>query len=82
MASSDSVRKDRYDAGPRETDPAGRARPVATPVVVAAIIIPLVLLAGALLWVRTIGDEASEPRPPSPTQPCHFPRPERRPRRA
>lgn len=60
MASSDSVRKDRYDAGPRETDPAGRARPVATPVVVAAIIIPLVLLAGALLWVRTIGDEASE----------------------
>lgn len=61
MASSDSVREDRYDAGPRETgDPAGRARPVATPVVVAAIIIPLVLLAGALVWVRTIGDEASE----------------------
>ena len=61
MASSDSAPTDRYDAGPRETrGPAGRDRPVSTPVVVAAILIPLILLGGALLWVRGIGDDATE----------------------
>jgi len=61
VASSDSAPTDRYDAGPRETGgPAGRDRPVSTPVVVAAILIPLILLGGALLWVRGIGDDATE----------------------
>lgn len=61
MVSSDSAPEDRYDAGPRPTgEPAGTARPVSTPVVVAAVIIPLALLAGALVLVRSMGDEAAE----------------------
>ena len=61
MASSDSAPKDRYDAGPRQTgDPAGRVPPVSTAVVVAAIVVPLVLLAGALVLMRNMGDDAAE----------------------
>lgn len=76
MASSDSVREDRYDAGPRETGgPAGRDRPVSTPVVVAAVVIPLILLAGALVWVRTIGEEASEAAATEPYSAVPLPAP-------
>lgn len=76
MASSDSPAKDRYDAGPRETgEPARPDRPVSTVVVVAAIVIPLLILAGALLWVRDIGDEAAEAAATEPYSAVPLPAP-------
>lgn len=61
MVSNDSAPADRYDAGPRETGASTDvARPVSTPVIVAAVVIPLALLAGALVLVRSMGDEATQ----------------------
>lgn len=61
MASSDSAPQDRYDAGPRQSEQsAGRDRPISPAVAAAAVVVPLVLLGGALVLVRSMGDDAAE----------------------
>lgn len=61
MASSEADPKDRYSAGPRETgDSDGRSLPVPTAVVVAAVLVPLIMLGVVLVLVRNIGDDAAE----------------------
>lgn len=60
MGTTDTGPGGRYNAGPRDAGPpAGRAVPVSTVVVVAAVVIPLVMLAVVLVLVRNLGDEAA-----------------------
>lgn len=60
-----------------ETDPGGtgEARPVSTVVVIAAVIIPLVLLVAALVLARDVGDEATAAAANEPVTAVTFPAP-------
>lgn len=76
MASTDSDPGNRYDAGPRDTaDPAARAAPVSTIVVVLAVVIPLIMLAVVLVMVRSVGDEAAEQAANEPVAAVPIPSP-------
>lgn len=76
MAATDSDPGNRYGAGPRDTgDPAARAVPVSTIVVVLAVIIPLVMLAVVLVMVRSVGDEANQAAASEPVAAVPLPSP-------
>ncbi|WP_314034137.1 DUF3515 domain-containing protein [Dietzia sp. CH92] len=75
MASRDSDRADRYDAGPREPGTAPTA-PVSRVVVALAVVVPLVMLAVVLVMVRTIADEAAEQAASEPVAAVAIPAPD------
>ena len=77
MATTDSGPADRYGAGSRDTgDSPGSGLPVPKAVVIAAIVIPLVLLGVVLVMVRTMGDEAAEAAANEPVTAVTLPAPE------
>lgn len=77
MSTKDTGPADRYDAGRREPrTPSGRAVPVPTGVIVAAVVIPVVLLAVALVLVRNLGEDAAQQAADEPVAAVPIPSPD------
>ncbi|MFN3339965.1 MAG: DUF3515 domain-containing protein [Dietzia sp.] len=77
MGTTDTVSGDGHDAGtsgPRTPD-GGSRPPVSTIVVIAAVLIPLVLLAVVLVLVRDVSDEAAEAAASEPVTAVTIPAP-------
>lgn len=74
MGTTDSDRTDRYSAGPRDTGGNG-ARPVATGVIAAAVVVGLVLLVAVIVMARGVGREAAETAASEPVTAVSLPSP-------
>lgn len=77
MGTTDTVSGDGHDTGPSgpRTSDGGSRPPVSTVVVVAAVLIPLVLLAVVLVLVRDVSDEAAESAANEPVTAVTIPAP-------
>lgn len=74
MGTTDAT--DRYRAGPRESgDRSGNGRPLPTAIVVAAVLIPLLLLVAVLVMVRDVGEDAAEAAANEPVTAVTLPAP-------